>query len=436
MRQILAGNGPVFNPGERVEADTSALWTWLLALLTWATRLDLYTVIIRSGLLLAPLGLLFALLGGRELHRGHWRLDQVLLPVGALVVVALPPFWDFVTLGLEDSLVFCWLGLCWWLLAGLRPDSRRRARWLAFVAGLGWVVRPDMAIGTVGFLAALWYIVRPPGRRLAVLAAIAGSLAHWRTRCSGWATTACECPTRPSRRTLRARASIRDLSTSRISPRRTTCGFRWLVLLLLFLLTARHLQPGRRRPPRRRGRQRPAHGVVCRRDRRRLHARADAAAADVRAAPAGHAGACTGAEGERRGLTQASLLMLAAAIGVWAMGAGQGGETPRHQVPSRKAGIAAERGYWLFSRQSAVPGQRGGVRAGGHGLRNAALAAWSGRSAGHARSGQAGAVLLPPGGSSYVSVPLSGPGYSVAVEFYHFGHWGRGHAAGRTCRGP
>ena len=70
VRQILAGHGPVFNPGERVEADTSALWTWLLAVVTWASRLDLYTVIIGSGLLLAPLGLLLALqLGARRLHR-------------------------------------------------------------------------------------------------------------------------------------------------------------------------------------------------------------------------------------------------------------------------------------------------------------------------------------------------------------------------------
>jgi hypothetical protein len=27
VREILAGNGPVFNPGERVEANTSVLWT-------------------------------------------------------------------------------------------------------------------------------------------------------------------------------------------------------------------------------------------------------------------------------------------------------------------------------------------------------------------------------------------------------------------------
>lgn len=173
VREILAGNGPVFNPGERVEADTSALWTWLLALFTWVSHLDVYTVTVWTGLVLAPLGLLFALLGARELHRRHGPAGP-LLPVGAAVVLALPPFWDFATSGLEDSLVFCWLGVCWWLLAGLRADSRRRAAWLAFAAGLGWLVRPDMAIGTVGFLAAGWYIVRPGWWRSARLAVAAG----------------------------------------------------------------------------------------------------------------------------------------------------------------------------------------------------------------------------------------------------------------------
>jgi arabinofuranosyltransferase len=128
-----------------------------------------------TGLLLAPLGLLFALLGARVLHQ-RYSPGRPLLPVGAAVVLALPPFWDFATSGLEDSLIFCWLGLCWWLLAGLRTDSRGRACWLAFVAGLGWLVRPDLAIGTVALLAALWYIVRPGWRRSALVVVVAGGV--------------------------------------------------------------------------------------------------------------------------------------------------------------------------------------------------------------------------------------------------------------------
>ena len=32
VRNLLAGNGPVFNAGERVESNTSAAWTYLVYL--------------------------------------------------------------------------------------------------------------------------------------------------------------------------------------------------------------------------------------------------------------------------------------------------------------------------------------------------------------------------------------------------------------------
>jgi len=175
VRQILAGNGPVFNTGERVEANTSTLWTWLLAGLTWASHASVYSVMIGAGLVLAPLGLLLALLGTRNLHR-RTSPGRLYLPAGAAVILALPPFWDFVTSGLEDSLIFSWLGLCWWLLTGLRRDTRTRATWCVFVAGLGWLVRPDMALGTILFLGAVWFIVRPGWRRILAMLAIAGAL--------------------------------------------------------------------------------------------------------------------------------------------------------------------------------------------------------------------------------------------------------------------
>ena len=421
VRQILAGNGPVFNPGERVEADTSALWTWLLALLTWATRLDLYTVIIGTGLLLAPLGLLFALLGARELHRGH-APDQVLLPVGALVVVALPPFWDFVTSGLEDSLVFCWLGLCWWLLAGLRPDSRRRARWLAFVAGLGWVVRPDMAIGTVGFLAALWYIARPPGRRLAVLAAIAGALplAYQVFRMGYYGLLVPNTAVAKDASSTRFHQGLVYLADF-ASPYHLWIPL--LVLLLLFLLTARHLSR--------------ADAVRC------------AAAVGSGLLMALYVVAIGGDFMHARmllpptfalllpvmlvpvpvpklsgGLTQASLLMLAAAIGVWAMGAGLRWRDPTPPGAVPESGIAAERGYWsIFTHQQYPDNAAEYVLAGMGSVNAAGSLEW--QISRDARSGRP-ELFYYPGGSSYVSVPLNRPGYSVAVEFYHLGTGGAG----------
>ena len=172
VRQILAGNGPVFNVGERVESSTPTLWTWLLVLGTWASHADVYAVMIGLGVVLAPLGLLLAILGARNLH-GRTSPGRLYLPLGAAVVVALPPFWDFATSGLEDSLTFCWLGLTWWLLTGLGRGARGRAVWCALVAGLGWLVRPDMALATVFFLVALWFAVRPGWRRTAALACVA-----------------------------------------------------------------------------------------------------------------------------------------------------------------------------------------------------------------------------------------------------------------------
>ena len=38
VRNLLAGNGPVFNEGERVEANTSTVWTYLVYSAGWITR--------------------------------------------------------------------------------------------------------------------------------------------------------------------------------------------------------------------------------------------------------------------------------------------------------------------------------------------------------------------------------------------------------------
>ena len=35
VRNLLAGNGPVFNQGERVEANTSTAWTYLMYAGSW-----------------------------------------------------------------------------------------------------------------------------------------------------------------------------------------------------------------------------------------------------------------------------------------------------------------------------------------------------------------------------------------------------------------
>lgn len=178
VRQIVAGNGPVFNVGERVETNTSVLWTWVLVVPKLLPGLSLNWAAVVLGLVLSVAGLAFALDGARRL----WGADRRVVPAGALVVCALPPFWDFGTSGLETGLVFGWLGFTWWLLVRL---AQRRGAGLpvarvwptGVVLGLGPLVRPDLALVTVTFGVVLIVLVRQRGiRRLLGAAAVALAL--------------------------------------------------------------------------------------------------------------------------------------------------------------------------------------------------------------------------------------------------------------------
>jgi arabinofuranosyltransferase len=140
VRNLLAGAGPVFNAGERVEANTSTLWTYLVALPGLVPGVSLNWAAVVLGLVFAVAGLILAMDAARRL----WRARAV-LPVGALVVLVLPPFWDFGTSGLETGLISGWLGLTWWLLVR-RLRSGRGAWPLAVVLGLAPLVRPDLAL--------------------------------------------------------------------------------------------------------------------------------------------------------------------------------------------------------------------------------------------------------------------------------------------------
>jgi arabinofuranosyltransferase len=172
VRQILAGHGPVFNVGERVETNTSTLWTVvLLGLAVLPVRLEYAAV--GAGLVLSAAALGFALDGARRLTG----LGRVVVPAGGLVVLALPPFWDFGTSGLETGLSFCWLGFTWWLLVRrsqreprlfVARGARRRpgAAWpTALVVGLGPLVRPDLALVSVTAGLALAVLEQPRDRR-------------------------------------------------------------------------------------------------------------------------------------------------------------------------------------------------------------------------------------------------------------------------------
>ncbi|MFE3759078.1 flagellar motor control protein ZomB [Nocardia tengchongensis] len=157
VRNLLAGNGPVFNVSERVEVNTSTAWTYLIWFFSWLTQARLEYVALGIGLALSAVAVVFGMLGAARLwDRGR---AQLLLPAGALVYIAVPPARDYVTSGLESSLVICWLAvLWWWLIRWSRAESMSSAGYfgLCFFAGLAPLIRPEMTLVGVPTLLMIW----------------------------------------------------------------------------------------------------------------------------------------------------------------------------------------------------------------------------------------------------------------------------------------
>jgi arabinofuranosyltransferase len=186
VRNLLAGNGPVFNAGERVEANTSVVWTYLVyagSWLNWPMRLEYVALVL--ALLLSVAGLAMLMLGtGRLFAPGLLGRRAVILPAGALVYIAVPPARDFATSGLESGLVMAYLGLLWWMMVcwsqahhcpgGQRPRGRVFIGTLAVVAGCSVLVRPELAL--IGGLALIMMLIAAKGRRRRALIVVAGGL--------------------------------------------------------------------------------------------------------------------------------------------------------------------------------------------------------------------------------------------------------------------
>ncbi|WP_253813346.1 flagellar motor control protein ZomB [Nocardia amikacinitolerans] len=160
VRNLLAGNGPVFNMDERVETNTSTAWTYIVWFFSWLTQARLEYVVLGIALTLSVAAMVFAMLGTARLWGGT--KSELLLPAGVLVYIAVPPARDYATSGLESGLVICWLGALWWLM--LRWAQAERVRLaglfgLVFFAGLAPLIRPEMTL--VGALALLMIFFAP-----------------------------------------------------------------------------------------------------------------------------------------------------------------------------------------------------------------------------------------------------------------------------------
>jgi arabinofuranosyltransferase len=182
VRNLLAGNGPVFNQGERVEANTSVVWTYLVYLASAVTRpLQLEYVALALALGLSLLGLALLMLGtGRLFAPSLVGRRAIMLPAGALVYIAVPPARDFATSGLESGLVTAYLGLLWWMMVCWaqgrrgRPPGRAFIVTMAFVAGCSVLVRPELAL--IGGGALIMMLIVAQGGRTRLEIVVAGGL--------------------------------------------------------------------------------------------------------------------------------------------------------------------------------------------------------------------------------------------------------------------
>lgn len=175
VENLLAGRGPVYNAGERVEAFTSPLQVAALTLGRIATfgLVSLADVTFLVGVSASVAGLWLAMRGATHL----WGADEpgrLLLPVGALAFAAVPLTWDFATSGHEASVGYLWVGACTLAIARRCRELRvgldvavDRPRWALVAIGSGALVRPEYAIFTAAYL--LWWFLAQadtPGSRL------------------------------------------------------------------------------------------------------------------------------------------------------------------------------------------------------------------------------------------------------------------------------
>jgi arabinofuranosyltransferase len=180
VRNLLAGNGPVFNEGERVEANTSTAWTYLMYAGSWVGGpMRMEYVALALALVLSVLGMALLMLGAGRLYAPSLRGRlAIMLPAGALVYIALPPARDFATSGLESGLTLAYLGLLWWMMVCWAQPVRGRRDGpafigaLAFVAGFSVLVRPELAL--MGGLALIMMLVAARNWRRRVLVVVAG----------------------------------------------------------------------------------------------------------------------------------------------------------------------------------------------------------------------------------------------------------------------
>lgn len=174
VTNLLAGNGPVFNPGERVQGFSHPLWFGLLAALSPAV--GPYAAAVVLGLLGAGgFVLTLGLVLGRR--AGGW--PALALTLG--VLLSSRSFVEYETSGLENSLsnlLACALGCQVWLTRSERgPAPLPVAAWCTLLI----LTRPDHAFLCFGLLVWAGLAILKSGRKRSMLglATVSAPLVAW-----------------------------------------------------------------------------------------------------------------------------------------------------------------------------------------------------------------------------------------------------------------
>lgn len=158
VENFVAGNGPVYNVGERVQAYTHPLWFLLQSLMYWVNvklfgisfteHLYFLNIFLSVGIS-ALVAVLYAYWGGRD------KRPNVVLAL--VVMVCSKAFMEYSTSGLENPLSH--LLVLSFLLTYLHTKEMDRTKLftLALLAGLGTLNRYDLLLVFVPVLAAAWW---------------------------------------------------------------------------------------------------------------------------------------------------------------------------------------------------------------------------------------------------------------------------------------
>lgn len=168
VEQLLAGNGFVFNAGERAEVVTSPGWVLVLWLCT-ALGFELDRAAWIVALLLSTIGMACVAWASFGSTRERSPVTLV-LPLGTLIYAALPASWDYATSALENGLGLGYLGVAYllvWRTEAARSAAVRGA--VAAFVGLFPYVRPDYALFAAPLIVLLIASERGLARKLTVL---------------------------------------------------------------------------------------------------------------------------------------------------------------------------------------------------------------------------------------------------------------------------